>query len=106
MPVLPVGYINQAELATEVERAARKLGPAVVRLSHSVRADTSDEPSIFFRIVLTDSASEEEHLADVTGEITKILFDELHPHENWGLIPYFSFRSQSEQARYHNLAWA
>lgn len=52
--MLPTGYINQAELATEVERATQKLGPAVVRLSHSVRADTSDEPSIFFRIVLRD----------------------------------------------------
>ena len=106
MAIVPSGYINQGELAAEIQRAMRRLGPEVVRVRHSVGPDTSGEPSIFFRIVLTDSASREETLADVTGQIATIFFDELRPYENWGLIPYFSFRSQSEQAMRNDLAWA
>jgi hypothetical protein len=30
----------------------------------------------------------------------------LRPYENWGLTPYFSFRSQSEQAMRSDLAWS
>jgi len=106
VPIVPSGFVNQAELANEVIRATSKLGPEVVRVRYSVGADTSGEPSIFFRIVLTDSASREETLADVTGQIATVLFDELRPYENWGLTPYFSFRSQSEQASRNDLAWA
>jgi hypothetical protein len=106
MPMVPSGFVNQTELASEVERATRELGPEVVRVRHSVGADTSGEPSIFFRIVITDSAAREETLADVTGHIANILFDELRPYENWGLTPYFSFRSQSEQAMRSDLAWS
>jgi hypothetical protein len=76
-----------------------------VRVRHRVGADTSGEPSIFFRIVLSDSASREETLADVTGDITAILFEELRPYENWGLNPYFSLRSQSEQASRNDPEW-
>ena len=106
MAAIPSGYVNQKQLASDVERAKQRLGPEVVRVTHSVGADTSGEPSIFFRIVLTDSASDEETLADVTGQISGILFEELRPYENWGLRPYFSFRSQSEQANRDDLAWA
>jgi hypothetical protein len=69
MAVIPSGYVNQGKLADEIERAKQRLGPEVVRVKHSVGADTSGEPSIYFRIVLTDSASREETLADVTGQI-------------------------------------
>ena len=97
--VVPRGFVHQTELAAEVERAKLKLGPSVVRVKHSIGDDMSGEPAIYFRIVLTDAASNEETLAEVTGQISKILFDELLPYENWGLTPYFSFRSQSEQAK-------
>ena len=105
MPLVPHGYVDPAQLAVEVERVRLRLGPEVVRVRHSVGEDTSGEPSVFFRIVLTDWASREETLADVTGQIATLLFDELRPYENWGLFPYFSFRSQSEQAMRNDLAW-
>jgi hypothetical protein len=106
MAALPTGFVNQEKLANEIERARKKLGPEVVRLKHTVGPNTSDEPAIYFRIVLTDSASREETLGDVIGQISRVLFDELHPYENWGLKPYLSFRSQSEQANRDDPAWA
>ena len=100
------GFVNQEQLANAVAQATAKLGSDVVRLRHTVGTDTSGEPAVFFRIVLSDPASKEEKLAAVTGRITTILFDEIRPYENWGLIPYFSFRSNSEQADRNEPEWA
>jgi hypothetical protein len=94
--VVATGYVDQARLADAVEKAANLLGPEVVRLRHSVGADTSGDPAIYFRIVLADWAVHEDTLAEVTGKISSTLFDQIRPYENWGLVPYFTFRSDSE----------
>ena len=104
--VVPSGYINQAHLAAEIERVRQKLGPDVVHLKYSLRPNTSDEPSIYFRIVLTDSASSRENLGNVSRKIVTLFFDELHPYENWGLNLYFNFRSKSEHETLNDPAWA
>ena len=106
MAAIPSGYINQEKLAEEIERVKNRLGPEVVRVRHSIGENHSGEPSIHFRIVLTDSASKEENLGEVIGHIRAILYDELRPYENWGLSLYSSFRSQSEQAGRNDPAWA
>lgn len=106
MPIVPSGIVNQTQLAKDVANAIQKLGNEVVRVRHSVGEDTSGEPSIFFRIILSDAASREDTLADVTGRIATVLFEEIRPYENWGLIPYFSFRSTSEQALRNEPEWA
>lgn len=78
----------------------------MVRVKHRVGFDSTGEPAIFFHIVLSDAAASEDRLADVTGHIATTLFEELHPHD-WGLIPYFSFRSKSEQdQRKNDPEWA
>ncbi len=99
MALIAGGYINQEKLDSEIERIKLLLGPEVVRLKHTLGEDHNGEPSIHFRIVLTDSASREEVLGAVTGQISQILYDELRPYENWGLHLYTSVRSQSEQAK-------
>lgn len=95
--VAQTGFVDQARLAIAVDKAAHALGPEVVRLKPTVGSDTSGDPSIFFRIVLADWAVDEDTLADVTGKIAATLFDQIRPYENWGLVPYFSFRGNSEQ---------
>jgi hypothetical protein len=102
----PSGFVNQAQLGNEIMNVVGKLGNEVVRVKYSLGTDSSGEPSIFFRIVLSDAASREDGLADVTGRIATILFDEIRPYENWGLLPYFSFRSKSEQAIRNDPEWA
>jgi hypothetical protein len=95
--IVPTGFVDQAQLADAVEKAVARLGPEVIRVRHSIGADASGEPAIFFRIVLTDQSVAEDRLAALTGKITTTLFNELRPYENWGLFPYFSFRAESEQ---------
>jgi hypothetical protein len=99
--------VNQALLAESVDAAIRSLNPQdVVHVAYSIGQDSTDDPAIFFRIVLTDAASREDGLADITGRVASTLFDSIRPIENWGLTPYFSFRSFSEQRVRNDPEWS
>ena len=103
----PAGFVNQTELRDSVDAAKRRLSPdEVVRVAYSVGNDSTDEPGIFFRIVLTDAASREECLGDVTRRVESVLIDSIRPLENWGLFPYFSYRSFSEQSPRNDPEWS
>jgi hypothetical protein len=102
---VPAGFIDQTQLDNVVAHATQKLGDEVVRVRHSIGADTRGESSIFFRVVLSDVASGDAMLADVTRRIVTVLSEDIRPYENWGLIPYFSFRSNSEQAMRNEPEW-
>ena len=104
--MVPVGYIHPADLAAEIERVKANFGPDVVHVKFTVGPDTGGDPAIYFRIVLTDAASRRENLAEVSQRIRTLVFDELHPQENWELYPYFSFRSKSEYTDLNDPAWA
>jgi hypothetical protein len=76
-----------------------------VHVAYSLGPDSTDEPSLFFRILLADAYIHEETIADLTGRITGALFDAVRPIENWGLRAYFNFRSKSEQDRRPDPKW-
>jgi hypothetical protein len=97
MPNVPRGFVHQGQLDAELENAVRKLGPEVVHVAHRIAPDWTEQPSIFFRIVLADASTREEILVDTTEHIATTLLEEVRPIENWGLHPYFNFRSESEQ---------
>ena len=103
--IVPTGVVRQAELAAGVAAVKQELAPDVVRIRYDIGPDWSDEWSIFFRIVLSDDASREDRLAEVTKRATSGLFDELKLAE-LDLLPCFSFRSQSEQKTLREEAWA
>ncbi|HVW84009.1 MAG TPA: hypothetical protein VHB50_04995 [Bryobacteraceae bacterium] len=97
MAMVPGGFARQVQLESAIEKAKAKLGPEAVGLSYRLDADSTGEPSIFFRIILAESATTENTLAEVTGRIATTLFDEIRPYENWGLHPYFNFGLRPEQ---------
>ncbi len=82
-----------------VKEAGALLGPEVLHVAYSIRPDSTDEPSIFFRILLTDAAVREDTIVDVTRRISEVLLAAVRPLEDWGLRPYFNYRSKSEQDR-------
>jgi hypothetical protein len=87
-----------------IDEIARQLAPDVVRIRFNIAPDWSEHPAIYFRVLVADSASRGDRLADLTGRVSAELFDQL------GLasldhIPYFRFRSESEQAELKDPAW-
>jgi hypothetical protein len=96
----PTGFVNQAELSDAVAEAAKTLDPREVRdIRFTLGSDSSGEPSIFFGVLLTPSASHQSRLADVTGRVTTALFDQLQPYNRWGLQSYFNFTSDRSHFR-------
>jgi hypothetical protein len=102
---VPSGYVNQGQLDAIVKEAAALLGPEVRQLTYSIGPDSTDEPSIFFRVLLAEAALGEDRIVDVTRRIAESLRATVRPLEDWGLRPYFNYRSKSDQHRRSDPEW-
>lgn len=105
VPIVPSGLVNQRSIAAGVERAAKALAAHVVRISYDIGTDWIGNTSIFFTVILTDKASAPENLREVTERVSRRIMTETKTDQT-GLQAYFSFRSQSEQAKLKEPAWA
>jgi hypothetical protein len=101
----PPGYVHRGHLETIVKEAATQLGPEVLHVGYQIRPDSTDEPAIFFRILLTDAAAREETVVNVTRRIAEVLRATVRPLEDWGLRPYFNYRTKSDQDRRRDADW-
>jgi hypothetical protein len=98
MSYLPRGVAQQKELQRQVNHLA-PWPRGVVKLLHTVDNDWHGDPAIFFWITLSDEASDPADLPETTRRITDSIMQQIDPVGKWDLIPYFNFRSQSEQAK-------
>ena len=94
---LPRGVAQPTELIKQLNALA-PFPPGVVNLRSTVDDDWSGDPAIFFWITLSDDAARQAVLSQTSRQITDFITQRLDPIGQWGLIPYFNFRSQSEQA--------
>ena len=101
---VPIGYIHQPPIEQAVLATLNALGPDVVRIRYSFGTDWSGEPSIFFRIVLSDAASRPARLKEVSQRVALRLMNEVMSDE-FGVHAYFNFRSESEQAALKEPDW-
>jgi hypothetical protein len=99
VPSLSKGFAQPADLVKKLNRVRAFLPPDVVQWHYTVGNDWSGDPAIFFTIVITDDASKPENLRRVTTAITNLIAQKVDPLNRWDLFPYFTFRSQSEQAK-------
>ena len=105
MANVPSGFVNQGKLASGVQRATRALAGDVVRIHYDLGSDWIGNPSVFFKIVLTDSASRPDKLRQVAQRVATKIMTEAKTDQS-GLYAYFNFRSQSELAKMRDPAWA
>jgi len=97
---LPTAFVQQARFQTAVSRAAQRLAPhGVVQIIPTLGEDWSGEPAVFFMVILTDAASRRDRLLNISNEVSQTIYQQVQPLEKWGVLPYFNFRSQSEQAK-------
>ena len=103
---VPTAFVHQAQFSRAVARAAQRLAPEVVSIIPTLGNDWSGEPAVFFMVILSDAASLRDRILTTSNRVQQVLNDEVQPLEQWGVLPYFNFRSQSEQARLDQLAVA
>jgi hypothetical protein len=98
MPYLPRGVAQPLELVKSLNALQPFLPPAVVNWRYTIDNDWSGDPSLFFWITLSDEAAKPQNLPQITKYVTGVITQHINPRGQWDLIPYVSFRSQSEQA--------
>ena len=96
--IIARALIHRAELDRAINDLRPELGPDVVDLTYTLGEDWSGDPAIFFTIVLSDRAARRDQLYKLTSEIQDVIVQHIEPLEQWGVLPYFSYRSQAEQA--------
>ena len=96
--ILPRGVAQSSELVKQLSALA-PWPSGVVNLRHTVDDDWSGDPAIYFWVTLSDEAARREVLGETSRRIVDFITQRLDPFGQWGLIPYFYFRSQSEQAK-------
>jgi len=99
-------FAQRAQLDEAINQLRPALGPDVVRLRYTLENDWTGDPAIFFRVLLSDSASRRDQLLSSTRQIEDMIVESLQPLEQWGVLPYFSYRSQAEQAVLQEETWA
>ena len=106
MSTMQAAWRNKAQIDAAVKRAEETLAPDVVRIRYSFDEDWTGDPSIFFRVVLSDeAASQISKLGEIVRRIEEGIRKEVDA-EQYGLLDYFSYRSQAEEAELKEPAWA
>ena len=88
----------------QFDQIARDLAPDVVRIRIQLGEDWTEHPAIYIRVILSDEACLPGRLAVVTRAVRERLDDSFGLWES-DRIPYFKFRSQSDQEKIKEASW-
>jgi hypothetical protein len=105
MPLTPTGYVHQQEIKSAIQRVESRFAQQVDHINYSFGENLIGAPSIFFRAVVRDEASQTDRLLELAEQVAISLMNEAKTDEN-GLYAYFDFRSVAEQAKLQDPAWA
>jgi len=95
---VPRAFVHQDQFQAEVRRVAEGLAPEVVEIISTLGNDWSGETAVFFMVILADTATRRDRLLGITNRVSQVMVEQVQPLEEWGVLPYFNFRSKSEQA--------
>jgi hypothetical protein len=93
------------QINAAIAQVVSELSPAVQYIRFEIGQDWSGDWAIFFRVVLSDDASNPPSLRVVAENVRRRMSEQVD-FDSIGVIPYFNFRSQSEQAMLREPAWA
>jgi hypothetical protein len=96
---VPTAFAQQAQFRATVNRVTQQLRPHVIDLTFTLGNDWSGEPAVFFMVILSNAASQRDQLLRITSQVSKTIVQLVQPLEQWGVLPYFNFRSEAEQAK-------
>ena len=100
---LPEVVTKQNQVSKAVSEVAAFLHPDVEYIRYDVGQDWSGDWAIFFRAVISDEAASR-RLRDVSSRVVWMLGERLD-FGSMGVIPYYNFRSKSEQSVLQETAW-
>lgn len=102
---VPAHDISPAEVDDAIARTLKAVGPDVIHIRYTFDEDWSGDPSLYFRVLITDAAAKPAGLGQLSRKVSESLCDDLRPTEA-GRFAYFSFRSAAEQREMQDPDWA
>lgn len=97
-------FAHQAEFFGAIGQVA--LPAQVVSVTPTLGTDWNGESAVFFQVILGDNAVPRPQLLNFTKQISQAIVQQVRPLEEWGVLPYFNFLTQTEQSRIKQPAWA
>ena len=101
----PTVAAKENEIAALIAQAESDLQPPVRHIYWSVDQDWTGDWGLFLRVVLSDASAKRGRLDRISRKVRQYVLTTIQA-ENLGLIPYVSFRSESEQAELGEKAWS
>jgi hypothetical protein len=94
---IPIAVTAQPVINAAIGAVVQELTPAVQHIDYEIARDLDGQWAIFFRVLLSDEASDQSRLRDVATQVVWRISDRIDI-PGLGLFPYFDFEKQSEQA--------
>ena len=94
---LAKAFAHQPQFFAAIAQAAGTL-EHVVAVTPTLGNDWNGESAVFFKVVLADGIPRAQILP-LTRQISQSIVQQVQPLEECGVLPYFDFLTQSEQAR-------
>ncbi len=98
-------FAQQAQFFAAVAQAASGQQRPIVSVTPSLGTDWNGEPAVFFQVVIANGTPRAQ-LLDLGKRISQAIVQQVQPLEAWGVLPYFDYRTESEQARIKEPSWA
>jgi hypothetical protein len=95
---------HQAQFFAAISQVA--LPAQVLSVTPTLGTDWNGESAVFFQVILADNSVPRTHLLALTKQISQAIIQQIRPLEEWGVLPYFNFLTQSEHARIKEPIWA
>lgn len=100
-------FAHQDQFFAAIAQVASTFSPQqVISVTPTLGDDWNGEPTVFLQVVLADNAVPRPQLLAFTKEISRAIVRQVRPLEDWGVLPYFNFLTQSEHARVKQPTWA
>ncbi len=103
--MMPPGYYRESEIKAAVEDVEKLLSPSVKWIRYKFDRDWSGDWAIYFQVLLSDDVSATGKVHETMKEVERQIEERLDFSE-LGLLSYFSLRTESEQKRLLDPAWA
>ena len=100
---VPVAASKQEAVKAVIDEVVAALAPNVIHIRFSFDEDWMGNPALFFRVLLSDEASQEENMHPIANRVRALLDQRLDLDLGF---PYVNFRSFSEQQASKDPAWA
>jgi hypothetical protein len=101
-------FAHQALFFAAVDQVASSLPPEVAEVIATLGTDWAGESAVFFKVITKENAIPRPQLLAFTQQVSGAIVRQLSPLEEWGVLPYFRFLTQSEYSRVKEKepAWA